>query len=1568
MPTKTDRILGYLPRTFQTSPRPPVLYPVVDTFGRELLVAENSLSAVMLSHWVDFADKGATAVDDLERIAALYGLAPRDDESVEEFREHLKHYVRTFLEGTVTVQGILRISAEVLGLHIADANADLDAWWQRPSRELVTVDGSGDDAAEKVFGFAAMKATGAPSLPAQLKGAVSLSSVTLPGPSILHLTVDGGSTVDVNLAGSKKSDDIIAAINTAIGKAIATVDGSFLVLTSATLGASSRLDVLTGPSDAAPQVLGLISRTYQGTDAVGAALTGSADLSAGVDLSHNRYLRLAVDGKHLAEVDCADPHTPTASHLDGIRDAINTAIGVANVAGHDGKHLILRSPSQGFQSSIMLQTATAQDAAILLFGAVAPLQTGRDAGPARAIGSRDLSSGIDLISASNIQLTIDGASRTVNCAGLNPAKTQTLEIVTAINAAFGNSVASPNGTSIAVASRTTGPAGSIIFGTPASGDATEAIFGISPRLFVGSDATAARIVGTQDLAPPPPAPAGVDLAAQDSLSLAIDGGPALNIDLRPQTDGVRSVTAAQLASAINQAASANIASTDGHHLVLISPTSNATSSLEIQPRERIVRRPFVTRALVIDEAAQLVFGTVSAQAQGTPGTTAEMVGTTDLSYGVDLRGASILRITIDDLAPQEINCTGARSRATLLKEIVDAINAKLPKVADTDNKHLILHSHSSGSKSRIVIEPPTLPDPTDALPLLGFPAATVRGGDATRVAFTSLVDLSSGIDLKANAAINLTVDGVQHEIALAASGPVHRDPGEIATLINVEFKASVCVVSGARLVLSSAKKGKQSQLGLNKPAGSDATALIFGVSPQRLYQGEDSQPARIESSAVDLSKPLDLSVGRFLRLAVNGGAAQDVDCALKAANPSAATLAEVVASIKSATPALPVVASASTDGKHLVLATAASGFASTLEVQTHPAGDASQKLLGTLDPAVQGQDPGPAVLTGTASVSGPVDLSKRNLVRLSVNGGRPVDIDVAGLFPNATSLSEVADAINRVFPNLAATTPDDKLQLTATAVSSGSSLAVLPLRYLELIDYPPQKVTNAPVSLAAGGKFSLTNNGAAESILGLRMKAITGVVDPTLVNLTSGRSISLHTALDGGDTACLNLLQDHGLRAEIISANGERRKLPADQIRAGALSSTVVVPFAGERKLTRDASDQWSLQLNNPSSPNTVVLRNRSELVGSAIVVKVQQSTPANSSLFDVELQVADTGGVTELYKGVTIGEGSGEGSLTQRINAGTPFGKFSQIVKAEELSKGDALTLPLGDSKWIYVECDGPRYDQTEFYDPASPGSADDDIKHRYPGKFCEQVGVFNLSRYAQHGSAREDSPSPYYGPPPATGPDVQLTADWMKYQPGSFAVNLPADLDERFGARFNQSYFATQKDPAELYSGVVAEPQSDTNNLVNRIKALPSAFVKAQIVDRIPLGWSGVKMPFRAPQQLTRNPGDDLARIYLTEEGLNGAIELTALKAGSWGDHISVSARPSGPAIYDAAILFLGARYENARQLVQGPLPSLGTDLVEPGPIGVLQAKAAGVFAQVTRDRTDHLPDSESSVKQVV
>src|ERR1041385_5795008 len=157
MPTKIARILANLPPTFRALPRPTALHAIADAVGGELLQAENGLAALMLAHWLDHADRGATAIDDLARIAALYGLAPReaaaggcgpaDDEDVEAFRERLRRHVRTFLQGTVTVQGLLRVAAEALDLTIDDDPARLDGWRRRPGGVLVTALPRGDDAA-----------------------------------------------------------------------------------------------------------------------------------------------------------------------------------------------------------------------------------------------------------------------------------------------------------------------------------------------------------------------------------------------------------------------------------------------------------------------------------------------------------------------------------------------------------------------------------------------------------------------------------------------------------------------------------------------------------------------------------------------------------------------------------------------------------------------------------------------------------------------------------------------------------------------------------------------------------------------------------------------------------------------------------------------------------------------------------------------------------------------------------------------------------------------------------------------------------------------------------------------------------------------------------------------------------------------------------------------------------------------------------------------------------------------------------------------------------------------------
>jgi hypothetical protein len=134
------------------------------------------------------------------------------------------------------------------------------------------------------------------------------------------------------------------------------------------------------------------------------------------------------------------------------------------------------------------------------------------------------------------------------------------------------------------------------------------------------------------------------------------------------------------------------------------------------------------------------------------------------------------------------------------------------------------------------------------------------------------------------------------------------------------------------------------------------------------------------------------------------------------------------------------------------------------------------------------------------------------------------------------------------------------------------------------------------------------------------------------------------------------------------------------------------------------------------------------------------------------------------------------------------------------------------------------------------------------------------------------------------------------------------------------------------------------------------PSVFVKATLVGSVELGWTPAHMPLRKPQFLTLGGPGRAARLYLREDGLNGFIKLEARIEGAWGNEIAVSARPAGPAIYDVSVYYRGGCFEQARSIVLGTAKERFSDFLQPGPTGVLQAKAAGVRADVTRDRADN------------
>jgi hypothetical protein len=121
-------------------------------------------------------------------------------------------------------------------------------------------------------------------------------------------------------------------------------------------------------------------------------------------------------------------------------------------------------------------------------------------------------------------------------------------------------------------------------------------------------------------------------------------------------------------------------------------------------------------------------------------------------------------------------------------------------------------------------------------------------------------------------------------------------------------------------------------------------------------------------------------------------------------------------------------------------------------------------------------------------------------------------------------------------------------------------------------------------------------------------------------------------------------------------------------------------------------------------------------------------------------------------------------------------------------------------------------------------------------------------------------------------------------------------------------------------------------------------------------------VNLPFGEPVRLKGGAEGSPARVYLAEEGIDDFIVISALMDGDRGNGIAITARRGGPAMYDFTVTYAGARFENARATVLGIGPNIetlpckkgGSAAEAPGPVGILKAKAAGVQAGVTRDRT--------------
>jgi hypothetical protein len=1619
MPTGADRILANLPPTFAPLPRPTALSGLADAFGGELLGAENTLAAVMFAHWVDYADTNATALTDLPSIASLYGLAPRDDETIEGFRAHLKRYIGTFLDGTVTVRGISRIVAEALELLIADDYTQLDTWWnRRPSSLLTTVESAADDAAALLFGTPSVSVRGLPARAAEFAGTVDLSQpIDLRGRSLLQLSVDGGATTTFDLAahlGNPAAADIgaiVIALAAAAG-IVAERRDTRLAIRSATVGSTSILELGDIAGNASAAILGIAPHEYAGTVASAARIVGAVDLPAALDLITQRYLRLTIDAARSYEIDCAAANAATTTPQQVV-DAITAEAG-AGVASLQANRLVVASPTLGLAGTIALSVPTTGDATQTLFGNAGTYARGSDAAPAQASSAVDLSAGVDLSQRANLMLAIDAmAPMVVNCAGATPQKTLAGEIATAINAAIGLPVATQNGQAVTLTSRVIGPAGRVKFLTAPASDALDLIFGFGPRRATGADAGAAIVDS------PAFAATGADLRAQQRLSVAVDDAAPVIVDFAAAGLGRAGVKPGDIATAINAALGENVASSDGTHLTLTSGAPGDQGSIAIIPIETSLMRPFVSRAFCADEASNAVLGSFAASAEGAGATSASVQGAVDLHDGLDLRTARFLRMALDGGPPRDVDCASQSPRpyAALLDEVTKAIGATfgIDALASIGNARLVLTSPTSGRASAVMV----LPNAGDASQaIFGFDQQTVTGAGPQRLVFVGLADLSKGVDLSGADRVKLAIDGgTAVEVECAGEDPAHTVAAEIVGRLNAALGGSFASTDGTYVRLSSVLPGSGGGIVFLAPAQGDATRPIFGIASGRAYHGSDAISATLIGGR-DLPATLDLSATPFLRLAIDGGKPVRVDC--RGAAPSQTTQQEIVSAISAAFPA-PGGATAALQGSRLALTARSTGSASRVALQSAGDWDARALLLGnaTTQP---GSDATPATLTGSIDLRLPVDLSQRSILRLAIDGGRPVDIDISGAAPDRTFGDEIVSAVDAALPGVAALDANGHLILQSRSAGADSSMEVQPLRAIEVIEYPPIAATFGPQKLATAKRFTLDNDGAAATTVVFTLSSPGGLDGIDLIGLTTGSRIHIDATAGANEQLTIAAGASGSIDAAIVDADGTRTFLPRQDVVATPSALTVLVPFDGPRALgTGMPGTRAAMALVDPLARNVVVLESVALTGQSPPLIRVISAAPAEASAVPTA-----PAGRLELLGRLHAQGGSGAllnagGAIIApvRAGAGTSFAPFDGLmvvaagnwypgatpllvvdvlaalfdavisdskigdivfaaialdaraggrslaarlaapsgppVIARDVAPAGALQLPRGASDWMLVQCDGSRFDAASFDDA------------HFVGDPCNVPGIFDVSRF----NAKTDETLPLaaqtvelarFAPLP-DGPPVTLSATWQSHRAGAFAVNLPADLPEKFGARFNAARFASQNAESEAYAGVVLDPPGDDHYIGKVLAASP--LVSATAVSIVPLGWEAQQVPFGQPRSrfLSGGRADRPSAVYLTQREVPGAFGIFARDNGAWGDEIAISVRYAGPAAFDLTVAHSAARFECARAIAfagrvlgpgEDPLPALMTKIIKPGPVGVVQAKAGGIRADVTRERT--------------
>ena len=702
-------------------------------------------------------------------------------------------------------------------------------------------------------------------------------------------------------------------------------------------------------------------------------------------------------------------------------------------------------PGPDDPAELLTVSRPGDDAALRLFGFREAEVRGVPPGPARLVGARDLGDGVDLRASSQLVIAVDGDNiAAVDVAGADPQATTPWEVARAINAALGIPVASHDSRRLFLTSGLVGADAAVQLGAP-DGDAADALFGLAPRVYLGADARPARVAGQIDHAPLGGLPI-VDLRGARYLRVALDGRMPVEVDCTG--DDPAATTLDEVCTAINAALGVELASHDGHRLILTSPTVGPASRLELPP------------APAEDARARLLGPAARLQTRGTAAAAAHFAGRRDLSQGLDLRQRHLLKLRIDGAPAVEIDCTGDQPDATMPNEIVTRINTALAlPVASSDGRRITLTSPSGGSASRIEVLTPD-DEAADASDLiLGIAPRAVSGTLPERAVLRGQVALRDTLDLRRLRRLWLSIDGgplLAIDCANPAD-PAHTSPQHVIDAINAALGTTIASLDDDRLVLRSPTTGAGSAIVLHAPeqrrrrpfytrgrVREDAATMLFGFAAGRA-SGRLPEPARL-TGTVDLSRGADLRVAHTLRIQLDDRDPREIMVA-NPARPMVTLLDYVVAAINGPQGFNAPVASIR-DGR-LELTSVVEGPAGRVALGVSSASDAGMQVLGLPpDSVAHGRAAERVVFVGMGDLARGLDISEHYLLRIGVDDRPLREIDLrVGLAPDAPPIlspPQLVAAINGALGGDYASHDGRRITISSQTTGSASRVTIEP--------------------------------------------------------------------------------------------------------------------------------------------------------------------------------------------------------------------------------------------------------------------------------------------------------------------------------------------------------------------------------------------------------------------------------------------------------------------------------------------------------------------------------------------